>query len=177
MIQPVSILNRVKKTKTSALCKVTDHPKVPEGVMYVQDVEAVKVDAGGDGNLDVIVIDDDATAKWKTEDILEIDSDIMGKKLKLQVKVANNFFKPFETETVAYKWFRSLPDSPKVEIFKDDIDDDVNERDVWSLNEDGSLTIQVVEPDEGSAYTYTCVVTNTIASETVESKEYIFVVD
>ena len=177
MIQPISKLNRVEKTKASALCKVTDHPKVPEGKMYVQDIEAVKVDADGNGNLDIIVIDDDITAKWKTEDILEIDSDRMGKTIKLQVKVADNFFNTFETETVTYRWFRSLPDSPKVEIFKDDIDENVNERDVWSFNDDGSLTIQVVEPDEGSAYTYTCIVTNTVNTETVESKEYIFVVD
>ena len=178
LIQSISKLNRVEKFKNSRICKVTDHPKQPEGIMYVDGIEMKKEDGDNNGMLDVIKLADEAIARWETEDLLTIDSNRRSQQFTLSVRIADNFFTPFNKETITYTWYRSFPDeAEKTEIHSEDIDIKNPDREILSINEDGSLTVQVMEARDGDPQIYTCIISNTIESETVDSKEYIFEID
>jgi hypothetical protein len=189
-LEAISKLNRDTTTDVSKICYVSDYPKQPDGIMNVRDADSdtdipmLKQDLDKDGKLDRITINGFTTADWKdaTNNILDIDADALGDLLVLSVKIADDYFTQYNKGDLTYTWFRSLPDQGQgIEITKEMIDATDADRDVWALNDDGSLTIQITEAGEGSVYTYTCVITNTIQigdiSESTTSGKYIFLVD
>lgn len=176
MIQPISKLNRVEKTKASALCYVSDHPGKPLGTMLINGKNPLEVDDNDDNIPDTSGrLDDNVLFEWtdktNTNSIQINATGESGQTITLQVTPTIKDGTDFNTGAITYKWTKTLEGITEEILGPGD-----NESDIKGIDfETGLLTLRVLKPETG-IYNYDCIISNTIENETNESERYSFTI-
>ena len=174
-LQPISKLNRVTKDNVySKICYVSDNPIKPVGVMWVDGINPLTIDADQDEIPDVSgTLHSQAIFEW----IDGINSGYLtinatgsaGQEMVLKVARSTSNETDYNVGEIAYKWTRTLEGATE-EISKPTN----SEGDIIEIK-DNELKIRVLKPETGR-YTYTCKIFNKIADVEVESDEYTFTI-
>jgi hypothetical protein len=176
MIQPISKLNRVEKTKASALCYVSDHPGKPLGTMLINDKNPLEVDVNNDNIPDTSgTLDDNVLFEWtdktNTNSIQINATGESGQTITLQVTPTIKDGTDFNTGAITYKWTKTLEGITEEILSPGDNESDIKDIDFKT----GKLTLRVLKPETG-IYNYDCIISNTIENETNESERYSFTI-